>query len=69
MNNQLMARVLFSNKLVTEAQIEQYWGSVTPDKDIGKILCEAGVLAPQMYERVAEHVMQMEAKTAKPAGR
>lgn len=67
MNNQLMARVLFSNKLVTEAQIEQYWGSVTPDKDIGKILCKAGVLAPQMYERVAEHVMQMEAKTAKPA--
>src|SRR5574344_1442546 len=62
MRNQYMAKVLFSNNLVTNEQVQEYWGKITRDKDIGQVLCEAGLLDKNMYEKVLAYVQSLEAK-------
>lgn len=64
MRNQYMAKVLFSNNLVTNEQVQEYWGGITKDKDIGQVLCEAGLLDKNMYEKVLAYVKSLEAKLA-----
>jgi hypothetical protein len=53
MRNQYMAKVLFSNNLVTNEQVQEYWGKITRDKDIGQVLCEAGLLDKNRVEAYA----------------
>ena len=62
MRNQYMAKVLFSNNLATNEQVQEYWGRITKDKDIGQVLCEAGLLDKNMYEKVLAYVKSLEAK-------
>ncbi len=57
MNNQQMAKVLFSNKLATQEQIHEYWKKIDANHNIGELLRDAGILAPAMYEKVYAHIM------------
>lgn len=56
MDNQLLARTLFTNNLATEAQIRDNWSFITPEKDIAKVLVEKGILQEQVYNQLIEFV-------------
>ncbi|OIP44292.1 MAG: hypothetical protein AUK31_09680 [Fibrobacteres bacterium CG2_30_45_31] len=62
MRNEYLAKVLYSNKLVTEAQIQENWCKINTDHDLGQVLCEAGILDSKMYTRVLDYVKTLEAK-------
>lgn len=62
MRNQYMAKVLFSNQLVTNEQIQEHWGKIKEDKDIGQVLSDAGVLDKKTYEKVLAYVQSLEEK-------
>ena len=38
MRNQYMAKVLVHNKMVSEDQVNAYWGEITDSQDIGQVL-------------------------------
>ncbi|MCF0214961.1 MAG: Flp pilus assembly complex ATPase component TadA [Fibrobacteraceae bacterium] len=67
MRNQYMAKVLVHNKLVTEDQVNAYWGQVSSSMDIGQLLVAAGLLKPTMYEKVLAYVQNLEAKATAAA--
>lgn len=60
--NQIMAKVLFSNRLVSEAQVQAYWQKIDSAHDLGQLLVEAGVLDSQTYQAVAKYVSDLEVK-------
>ncbi|MCK9182117.1 MAG: Flp pilus assembly complex ATPase component TadA [Fibrobacteraceae bacterium] len=62
--NQLMAKVLYSNKLVSEKQIQELWGKIDPAHDIGVLFVQAGILEKDMYARIVEYVDALESKMA-----
>lgn len=70
--NQIMAKVLFANKLVTESQIQEYWNKVDASHDLGQLLLAAGKIDQKTYQVVLQYVQQLESKMqakedAKPA--
>lgn len=67
MRSQYMAKVLVHNKVVTEAQINAHWGSVSEQKDIGQVLVDAGVISAGVYAKVLAFVKNIEAKNAAAA--
>ena len=60
--NQIMAKVLFSNNLVSERQIQEYWGKIDASHDLGELLLEAGILDQQTYAAVSQYVQDLEVK-------
>ena len=64
MRNQYMAKVLVYNKIVTEDQVKAYMDKVSDSKDIGRLLVEAGILKPALYQKVLTYVQDLEAKNA-----
>jgi twitching motility protein PilT len=55
-DNRLAAQILFSNHLATQEQILACWPSITPDKDLGALLVDSGVLTPQTYRDLAAYL-------------
>lgn len=64
MRNQYMAKVLFSNNLISNEQIQTYWGKISKDQDIGQVLCSAGLLEKKMYDKVLAYVQSLEQKAS-----
>ena len=64
MRNQYMAKVLVHNKMVTEDQVNAYWGEITDSQDIGQVLVKAGLLQQGVYEKVLAFVKNLEEKNA-----
>lgn len=60
--NQIMAKVLFSNRLVTEAQVQAYWNKIDESHDLGQLLVEAGAIDPQTYKAVEQYVSELEVR-------
>ncbi|MBP5247534.1 MAG: hypothetical protein J6Z31_06705 [Fibrobacter sp.] len=60
--NQIMAKVLFSNNLVSEKQIQEYWGKIDASHDLGALLLAAGILDAQTYAAVSQYVKDLEVK-------
>jgi len=60
MNNQLMAKVLFSNGLATKEQIGRYWEQSSDARDIGSILRDAGIIEESVYGQVVQFISQKE---------
>lgn len=60
--NQIMAKVLFSNNLVSEKQIQEYWGKIDASHDLGELLLSAGILDQQTYTAVSQYVNDLEVK-------
>jgi len=60
--NQIMAKVLFSNNLVSEKQIQEYWGKIDASHDLGELLLSAGILDQQTYTAVSQYVNDLEIK-------
>lgn len=60
MNNQLLAKVLFSNGLATKDQIQKYWYLASDSLDIAAVLRDNGVMAPEVYTQVMAFVARME---------
>lgn len=71
LDNRLLARILHTNKLATQEQLQGLWSSVRPDKDIGALLVEAGILDPSIYTQLLDYATklqaQQEAQKAAPA--
>jgi Tfp pilus assembly pilus retraction ATPase PilT len=67
MNNGLLAKTLFSNKLATREQIEQYWPLATPERNIAVLLRDAGVLDANVCEQVLAFVRKMDEPPSAPA--
>lgn len=60
MNNQLLAKVLFTNGLATKDQIQKYWSLASDSLDIAAVLRDNGVMAPEVYTQVMAFVARME---------
>lgn len=60
MNNQLLAKVLFTNGLATREQIQQYWALASDSKDIALVLREQGLMTPEVYNQVMTFVASMD---------
>ncbi len=60
--NQIMAKVLFSNNLVTKAQIQEFWNRIDDSHDLGKLLLENGILDQTTYDAVDSYVRDLEVK-------
>ena len=60
--NQIMAKVLFSNNLVTKAQIQEFWDRIDESHDLGRILLENGILDQTTYDAVDSYVRELEVK-------
>lgn len=60
--NQIMAKVLFSNNLVTKAQIQEFWDRINESHDLGRILLENGILDQTTYDAVDSYVRELEVK-------
>ena len=64
MRNRYLAKVLIANKFVAENVAKDFLGKVSPGKDLGQVLCEAGLLDEKTYHRVLDYVIQLEKKNA-----
>lgn len=64
MNNQLLAKVLFTNGLATKDQIQKYWSLASDSLDIAAVLRDNGVMSPDVYTQVMAFVARMEAQSA-----
>lgn len=60
--NQIMAKVLFSNNLVTKAQIQEFWDKIDESHDLGRLLLENGILDQTTYDAVDSYVRDLEVK-------
>lgn len=67
MRNRYLAKVLIANKFVAEDVARNFLGKVSPEKDLGVLLCEAGLLDEKNYRRVLAYVMQLEEKASSAA--
>ena len=60
MNNQTIAKVLFTNKLSTRETIEAHWASITPNRNIAEVLRDNGLLDAAICDQVLAFVRKME---------
>ena len=60
MNFQLMAKVIYSNKLASKEQVEEAWKLSGNEKNVGLVLVEQGVLTQQHYDQVYTFVEKKE---------
>lgn len=66
MNNGLLAKTLFSNKLATREQIERFWPLATPERNIAVLLRDAGLLDANICEQVLAFVRKMDEPSSAP---
>lgn len=66
MNNAVLAKVLYTNKLATRGQIEQHWSKLNQQNNIAQLLLEAGVINDAVYAQVLDFVQKMQAPTTQP---
>lgn len=59
-NNQTIAKVLFTNKLSTRETIEAHWASITPNRNIAEVLRDNGLLDAAICDQVLAFVRKME---------
>lgn len=62
--DQIMAKVLFSNRIVTEAQIQEFWPRIDASHHLGELFLQAGILDKATYDTVTQYVQNLEAKLA-----
>lgn len=62
-DNQLVAQILFENKLATEADILASWPLITHDKDVAAILVEKAQLSQQTYEELLAYIQSLQPAT------
>ena len=63
-DNNLMARVLLSNKLASREVLIEAMKDVTPATDIGQVLVEAGILKPEIYAKLCDFLRKYQAQQA-----
>lgn len=63
-DNQLAAQLLFNHQLATQEQILAVWDRVTPEKDVGMLLVEKGILSQQTYREMAAYLKTVPAQPA-----
>lgn len=56
LDNHLAAQMLFSHHLATQEQILAVWPGITPEKDVGMLLVERGVLPKQTYLELVSYL-------------
>ena len=59
MNNVLLAKVIFTNKLATKEQIQQVWPEISPDLDIAQALIRDGVIRVKHYQQLVNYVNKL----------
>jgi len=59
-DNQLAAQLLFEHKLATQADIVACWTAITPEKDVGAVLVEKGLLADHTYQEMIAYLESLE---------
>lgn len=67
MNNEFLAKVLIANQLATREQIMGVRHMVTPNKDVGRVLVEQGVLTDLIYDKLCAFIRQNQPDQATPA--
>ncbi len=60
LDSTLMAKVIFTNKLASKAQIQEAMALVDGASDIGTILVRQGVLAPAVQAKLTEYVLRLQ---------
>jgi len=65
-NNSVLAKVLFTNKLATREQIAQFWPRVVAGENIAYMLRDAGILDAAVCEQVIAFVAQMDGGAPAP---
>ena len=63
-DNNLMARVLLSNKLASREVLLEAMKDVNPSTDIGQVLVEAGILKPEIYAKLCDFLRKYQAQQA-----
>jgi twitching motility protein PilT len=58
-DNQQAAQLLFNHQLASQEQILACWPEITPEKDIGMVLVEKGLLAAQTYHELAAYMQTL----------
>lgn len=58
-DNQLAAQLLFNHKMATEQEILACWPEITPDKDVGMLLVQKGVITAQTYHEMAAYLKSL----------
>lgn len=61
-HNQIMAKVLFSNGLVSEKQVQDFWPKIDPSHNLGDLLLQAGIIDRATYDAVLQYVKNLEEK-------
>lgn len=61
-HNQIMAKVLFSNGLVSEKQVQEFWPKIDAAHSLGDLLLQAGVIDRATYDAVLQYVKNLEEK-------
>jgi twitching motility protein PilT len=56
LDNQQAAQLLFSHQLASQEQILACWPFITPEKDVGMLLLEQGIISPQTYQEMAVYL-------------
>jgi len=56
--NDLMAKALYSSKLVGKKELMHHYQFIRPGKDLGQVLVERGLLKPAHYKRLASYIEQ-----------
>ncbi len=52
MDNQILAKIIYKNKLASQDAIKAYWGEITSEKNIAQVLIEKGDLNEGYYEKI-----------------
>jgi hypothetical protein len=55
-DNQAAAQLLFQHRLATQEQILEVWPFITPEKDVGLLLVERGILPQQTYQELSAYL-------------
>jgi twitching motility protein PilT len=55
-DNQAAAQLLFQHQLATQEQILEVWPHITPEKDVGQLLVERGILPQQTYQELSAYL-------------
>jgi twitching motility protein PilT len=58
-DNQLAAQLLFNHKMASERDILACWPEITPDKDVGMLLVEKGIITSQTYQEMAAYLKSL----------
>ncbi|MDB5104660.1 MAG: Type pili twitching motility protein PilT [Fibrobacteres bacterium] len=55
-DNQQAAQLLFNHRMASQEQLIACWPDILPEKDIGMVLMEKGIITPQTYRELAAYL-------------